>query len=96
MANRLRRYWMLTGSLTLDGVKMSKSLGNTLTINDALARWRPEAIRTFILSSHYSNPIDFSDEAVEAAQKGWQRIWGAVAWCASNCARPQKATLLLT
>ncbi|MBK7894531.1 MAG: cysteine--tRNA ligase [Candidatus Promineifilaceae bacterium] len=72
------RYWMLTGSLTLDGVKMSKSLGNTLTIKEALARWRPEAIRAFILSSHYSNPIDFSDEAVEAATKGWQRLWGAV------------------
>jgi cysteinyl-tRNA synthetase len=72
------RYWMLTGSLTLDGVKMSKSLGNTLTIKDALQRWRPEAIRYFVLSSHYSNPIDFSDEAVDAAFKGWQRIWGAV------------------
>lgn len=72
------RYWMLTGSLTLDGVKMSKSLGNTLTIKDALARWPAEAIRTFILSSHYSSPIDFSDEAVEAARKGWQRIWSAV------------------
>lgn len=72
------RYWMLTGSLTLDGVKMSKSLGNTLTIKDALKRWRPEAIRSFILSSHYGSPIDFSDEAVEAAHKGWQRLWGAV------------------
>ena len=72
------RYWMLTGSLTLDGIKMSKSLGNTLTIKDALARWRPEAIRAFILSSQYSNPVDISDEAVEAAYKGWQRIWGAV------------------
>ncbi len=72
------RYWMLTGSLTLDGIKMSKSLGNTLNIRDALARWRPEAIRTFILSSQYSNPVDISDAAVEAAYKGWQRIWGAV------------------
>jgi len=72
------RYWMLTGSLTLDGVKMSKSLGNTLTIKEALTRWRPEAIRTFLLSSHYSNPIDLSNDAVEAAFKGWQRIWGAV------------------
>lgn len=72
------RYWLLTGSLTLDGIKMSKSLGNSLTIKEALARWRPEAIRTFILSSHYSNPIDFSDGAVDAAFKGWQRIWGAV------------------
>ncbi|MCO5184348.1 MAG: cysteine--tRNA ligase [Anaerolineae bacterium] len=71
-------YWMLVGSLTLDGVKMSKSLGNTLTLAEALERWRPEAIRAFILSSHYSNPIDFSDVAVESAEKGWQRIWGAV------------------
>ncbi len=71
------RYWMLAGTLTLDGVKMSKSLGNTLTLKEALGRWRPEAIRTFILSSHYTNPIDFSDEAVEAAYKGWLRIWGA-------------------
>jgi len=77
-AETFARYWMLTGSLTLDGVKMSKSLGNTLTIKEALKRWQPEAIRAFILSSHYSNPIDFSDEAVEAATKGWQRIWGAV------------------
>ena len=80
-------YWMLTGSLTLDGIKMSKSLGNTLTIKDALSRWRAEAIRTFILSSHYSNPIDFSDDAVEAAFKGWQRIWSAVTLTRSQLAQ---------
>lgn len=72
------RYWMLVGSLTLDGVKMSKSLGNTLTIVEALKRWSPEAIRTFMLSTHYSNPVDFSESAVDSARKGWQRIWGAV------------------
>ena len=72
------RFWLLTGSLTLEGVKMSKSLGNTLTVKDALRQWRAEAIRAFILSSHYRSPIDLSDEAVEAAFKGWQRLWGAV------------------
>lgn len=72
------RYWMLVGSLTLDGIKMSKSLGNTLTIDEALARWRPEAIRTFILSSHYRSPVDFSVAALDGAQKGWMRLWGAV------------------
>jgi cysteinyl-tRNA synthetase len=72
------RYWMLTGSLTLEGIKMSKSLGNTLTVEEALQRWRPESIRTFVLSSHYRSPIDFSEDAVNAAEKGWQRLWGAV------------------
>jgi cysteinyl-tRNA synthetase len=68
------RYWLLTGSLTLDGVKMSKSLGIVLTIEDALKQYSPEAIRYFILSSHYSNPIDFSDAAIEAAAKGLDRV----------------------
>lgn len=81
------RYWMLVGSLTLDGIKMSKSLGNTLIISEALKRWSPEAIRTFLLSTHYSNPVDFSEPAVESARKGWQRIWGAV-----RLTREQKRT----
>lgn len=72
------RYWILVGSLTLDGVKMSKSLGNTLTVDEALRRWPPEAIRAFVLSSHYRSPIDFSDQAVDSAHKGWQRLWGTV------------------
>ena len=72
------RYWLLTGSLTINGVKMSKSLGNFITIKDALKQYPAEAIRTFILSSHYSKPVDYSDAALEAAQKGWERLMGAV------------------
>ena len=68
------RYWLLGGSLTVDGVKMSKSLGNFTTIKDALTRYKPEALRFFILSGHYRNPIDFSDGALEAASKGWERL----------------------
>ena len=68
------RYWLLGGSLTVDGVKMSKSLGNFTTIKDALKRYKPEALRFFILSGHYRNPIDFSDGALEAASKGWERL----------------------
>ena len=73
-------YWMLTGSLTLEGVKMSKSLGNTLTVNEALyeRNWKPEALRMFILASHYGSPVDFSEEAIEASTKGWQRMASAV------------------
>jgi cysteinyl-tRNA synthetase len=70
------RYWLLTGSLTLNGVKMSKSLGNVLTIKDALRRWKPPALRFFVLSSHYRNPVDFSEDALEAASKGWERAIG--------------------
>jgi cysteinyl-tRNA synthetase len=69
-------YWLLTGSLTVDGVKMSKSLGNFVTIKDLLKRHRPEAVRFFTLSGHYRSPIDFSDEALEAAGKGWERLTG--------------------
>ncbi|MGH2592437.1 MAG: cysteine--tRNA ligase, partial [Anaerolineae bacterium] len=72
------RYWMLAGALSIDGVKMSKSLGNVLNIKDALKRYSPQAIRFFILSSHYSNPIDFSDAALEAAAKGVERLLGPV------------------
>jgi cysteinyl-tRNA synthetase len=68
------RYWLLGGSLTVAGVKMSKSLGNFVTIKDALQRYKPEALRFFILSGHYRNPIDFSDGALEAASKGWERL----------------------
>ncbi|HRF50056.1 MAG TPA: cysteine--tRNA ligase [Anaerolineales bacterium] len=71
------RYWLLTGSLTLDGVKMSKSLGNVVRIKDAVARNRPEAIRYFMLSAHYSGPIDYTDAALEASTRGWERIAGA-------------------
>ncbi len=67
-------YWLLTGTLTLDSVKMSKSLGNVLNVETALQTYSPQAIRYFILSSHYSHPIDFSATAIEAASKGLERV----------------------
>ncbi|BCX04780.1 MAG: cysteine--tRNA ligase [Candidatus Roseilinea sp.] len=67
-------YWMLTGSLLVNGVKMSKSLGNFVTIKDALKTYRPEALRYFILSGKYSSPADYSAEALDAASKGVERI----------------------
>jgi len=77
------RYWMLVGSLTVPDefgipVKMSKSLGNFYTIKDALKLHPPEVLRTFILTSHYRNPVVFSEEALDGAHKGWARIYGAV------------------
>ncbi len=77
------RYWMLVGSLNVPDefgipVKMSKSLGNFYTIKDALKLHRPEVLRLFILNSHYRSPVVFSEEALESAQKSWERIYGAV------------------
>lgn len=72
------KYWLLVGSLTVNGVKMSKSLGNFLTIQDALELYSPEAIRYFILSSHYRGPMDFSRDALQAAQRGINRLHNTV------------------
>ncbi|MGD2147492.1 MAG: cysteine--tRNA ligase [Anaerolineae bacterium] len=72
------RYWVLTGSLTVNGVKMSKSLGNFITIKEALELYSPEAIRLFILSSHYRKPVDFSRDAILAAERGIQRLHNTV------------------
>ncbi len=71
-------YWVLVGSLTVEGVKMSKSLGNFITIKDALKRYSPEALRYFILSSHYRGPVDISQDALEAAQRGVARLHNTV------------------
>jgi cysteinyl-tRNA synthetase len=67
-------YWMLTGTLLVDGVKMSKSLGNFVSIKDALKQYRPEALRMFILSGLYRSPADYSAAALDAATKGAERI----------------------
>ncbi len=69
--------WMLTGSLLVDGVKMSKSLGNFRTIKDALQNYKAEALRFFILSGKYNSPADYSDAALQAASKGWDRLSNA-------------------
>ena len=72
------RYWLLTGSLTVNGIKMSKSLGNFLTIKDALRLYSPEALRLFILSSHYRSPVDFSRQAIVSAERGIERLHNTV------------------
>jgi cysteinyl-tRNA synthetase len=55
---------MHIGLLTINGEKMSKSIGNILTLKEIFKDWHPEAIRLFLLSSHYRSPVDFSFEAL--------------------------------
>jgi len=68
------RYWMHNNMVLVNGVKMSKSLGNFTTISQALEKYSGEQIRFFILQTHYRSPVDFSDEALEAAGIGLQRL----------------------
>ena len=72
------RYWIHNGFVTVDSEKMSKSLGNFLTIRDALARYHPEILRLFLLSKHYRSPLDFAQDAVLDAQSGLVRIYRTV------------------
>jgi len=71
-------YWLLNNMVTVDGVKMGKSLGNAIYIKELLERYDARIIRFFVLSSHYRSPTDFSEEALQAAGRGLQRLYGAV------------------
>ena len=72
------RYWLLNNMVTVDGVKMGKSLGNFTTIKDALSRHSPMTLRFFILTSHYRSTTDFTEEALSAASTGYKRLMGVV------------------
>lgn len=68
------KYWLHTGWLTVRGQKMSKSLGNFITIKEALKKHKPDTIRLFIASSHYRSQVDYSDEAMEMAKERLEKI----------------------
>ncbi len=70
----LANYWLHNGMVKVEGEKMSKSLGNFVTIRDLLAKYDPMAIRLFILQANYRKPLDFTDSAMEAATNGWQTL----------------------
>ena len=72
-------YWLHNNMVTVDGVKMGKSLGNAIFLKDLFRRYPPLVVRFFILSSHYRSPTDFSNEALDAAQKGLDRLHATVA-----------------
>jgi len=68
------RHWLHNGLLQLGENKMSKSLGNLITVKQALERYSSDAIRLFILSSHYRSPLTYSEEALKAAESGMERL----------------------
>ncbi|GFE62227.1 cysteine--tRNA ligase [Geobacter sp. AOG2] len=73
------RYWLHNGFVNINSEKMSKSLGNFFTIRQVLEKFDPETLRFFILSAHYRSPIDFSDQNLDEAQAGLERIYSCLA-----------------
>lgn len=67
--------WMHVGFVQVDEQKMSKSLGNFLTIRDCLSDYNPEVLRYFTLASHYRSPVDWADEQINSAIQGLERLY---------------------
>ena len=71
-------YWMHNGYINIDNRKMSKSLGNFLTVRDISKHYDYEIIRYFMLSAHYRNPINFSNELMEQAKSAVERVYNCI------------------
>ena len=72
------RYWLHNGFLSLDQTKMSKSLGNVLLVHNLIETVPGEVIRLALLSAHYRQPLDWSEETIKAARRMLDRLYGAV------------------
>ncbi|MGI6563282.1 MAG: cysteine--tRNA ligase [Clostridia bacterium] len=69
------RYWLHNGFININNEKMSKSKGNFFTVRDIVKHFDYEVLRFFMLSAHYRSPINFSDELLQQAEKGLDRIY---------------------
>jgi len=82
------KYWLHNGLVQLGEEKMSKSLGNLITIKDALDKdkynYSADALRIFVLSSHYRSPLTYTEEVVKAAQVGVERLQRAISRCEAS------------
>lgn len=72
------RFWVHNGFVRINTEKMSKSLGNFITLRDIYAGYLPEVLRFFLVSAHYRSPLDYSDTAMDEAEKGIKRVYSAL------------------
>ncbi|MCH5585911.1 cysteine--tRNA ligase [Shimazuella sp. AN120528] len=72
------RYWLHNGFINMENEKMSKSLGNVMRVVDMRKMYSPKAIRYFLLSAHYRNPINFTSEVMKQAEQSTERLQTAV------------------
>ncbi|MDP8233644.1 MAG: cysteine--tRNA ligase [Candidatus Saelkia tenebricola] len=68
------KYWLHNGMLTINGEKMSKSLGNFVTVEDVLKKYHPDVVKLFFLSANYDSPIDFTWERLEESKVAKERF----------------------
>ncbi len=78
------RFWMHNGMLQLQGEKMSKSLGNLVTIDDFLSRHEADALRMMVLNGSYRAPLSYSDDIMDAAERGLDRLRSGLKPAAAN------------
>ena len=74
------RYFVHHGLITVEGEKMSKSLGNFVTMDYLLNKFHPEVIRTFLLSKHYRSPLDYSEEKIKETEKAVYHLYETLYW----------------
>jgi cysteinyl-tRNA synthetase len=86
------RYWLHNGLLTVNGEKMSKSVGNVVLLPDLLDRARPVEVRYYLAAAHYRSIIDYSDEALRDAAAAYQRIEGFVTRAVELAGRVEPGT----
>ena len=67
------KIWMHVGMITINGEKMSKSLGNIKSVKNLIKAWSPNVLRIFCISSHYSKPIDYSEELLKEHETNWDK-----------------------
>lgn len=78
-SNEFARIWMHWGAVRMSGDKMSKSIGNVLAVREAIERFSSGAVRLFLLGTDYRSPIEYSDERMDEAQAGFNRMQTALA-----------------
>ncbi len=72
------KYWLHTGFVMVSGEKMSKSLGNFVTVRELLKRYDPEVIRLFVLQKHYRSPLDYTEEGIQHAKNNLERLYNTL------------------
>ena len=85
LGEKFCKYWLHTGFLTVGGEKMSKSLGNFITLKQALSQTSPNSMRLFYLQAHYRSPLDYDAENMAAMEESVERIFNSIGLIREVC-----------